>query len=197
MIASKNFNLWITNIIKYNLTKYTKRIGEINMAKPKRIFVVGHMGAGKFVFTEALAKKLGWQIVDANPSIERYIGRHTRDILGKEGEAAFNCSQADIISHFTNKENVVVLLEECVVSSEQCRKLLSSEFVVYLKVSIPTQLDRMKNGRVPSLPVDDMKSFLEKQHSERDAFYEEVATLTVESVGINEDVSKVIKAFEE
>src|SRR5690349_19272407 len=98
------------------------------MQKPKRIFVVGHMGAGRFIFAEALAKKLGWQIVDANPSIERYIGRQIRDILSKEGEAAFNRSQADIISHYTDKENVVVLLEEYVVTSEQCRKLLSSEF---------------------------------------------------------------------
>ncbi|KTC93841.1 MULTISPECIES: shikimate kinase [Legionella] len=171
-----------------------------------RIFIVGHMGTGKFIFTEALAKKLGWQLVDANPSLERYIGRLTRDILGEQGEASFNRCQADIISHCIGKENVVVLLEECIVSSEQCRKLLSSEFVVYLKVSIPTQLGRMKNGRVPSLPVDDMKSFLEKQHQERDAFYEEVATLVVESVGysdqileinkiIEEDINKVIKAI--
>lgn len=176
------------------------------MKKPKRIFVVGHMGAGRFIFAEALAKKLGWQIVDANPSIERYIGRQIRDILSKEGEAAFNRSQADIISHYTDKENVVVLLEEYVVTSEQCRKLLSSEFVVYLKVSIPTQLDRMKGGRVPSLPISDMKNFLEKQHHERDAFYEEIATLIVESSRdqdeeINEtvdrDVNKVIKALEE
>jgi shikimate kinase len=176
------------------------------MTKPKRIFIVGHMGAGKFIFTEALAKKLGWQIVDANPSIERYIGRQTRDILGEQGEAAFNSCQADIISHCIEKENIVALLEECVVSSEKCRKLLSSEFVVYLKVSIPTQLDRMKNGRVPSLPVDDMKDFLEKQHRERDALYEEVATLIVESAGhsdqdseinkiIEEDVDKVMKAL--
>ncbi|AWN75278.1 shikimate kinase [Legionella anisa] len=162
----------------------------------KRIFIVGHMGAGKFVFTEALAKKLGWQIVDANPSIERYIGRQTRDILGEQGEAAFNRCQADIISHCTGKENVVVLLEECVVSSEQCRKLLSSEFVVYLKVSIPTQLGRMKNGRVPSLPIDDMKNFLEKQHRERDTFYEEVATLIVESVGYSDQVSEINKIIE-
>lgn len=178
------------------------------MTKPKRIFVVGHMGAGKFIFTESLAKKLGWRIVDANPSIERYIGRQIRDILGEQGEAAFNRSQAEIISHYIGKENVVVLLEECVVTSEQCRKLLSSEFVVYLKVSIPTQLDRMKGGRVPSLPVDDMKDFLEKQHRERDAFYEEVATLIVESGGVSDqdeeinatvdrDVNKVIKALEE
>ncbi|KTD61571.1 shikimate kinase [Legionella spiritensis] len=173
----------------------------------KRIFIIGHMGAGKFVFTEALAKKLGWQVVDANPSIERYIGRQTRDILGEQGEAAFNRCQADIISHCIKKENIVILLEECVVSSEQCRQLLSPEFVVYLKVSIPTQLGRMKNGRVPALPVDDMKSLLEKQHRERDTFYEELATLVVESVGysdqaseinkiIAEDVNKVMKALE-
>lgn len=176
------------------------------MNQTKRIFVVGHMGTGKFIFTEALAKKLGWQLIDANPSIERYIGRQTRDILGEQGEAAFNRCQADIISHCIAKENVVVLLEECAVTSEQCRKLLSSEFVVYLQVSIPTQLGRMKNGRVPSLPVEDMKNFLEKQHHERDAFYEEVATLIVESVGysdqaseinkiIDEDVNKVMKAL--
>lgn len=167
------------------------------MKQHKRIFVIGHMGAGKFVFTEALAKKLGWQIVDANPSIERYIGRQTRDILGEQGEAAFNRCQADIITHVNGKENVVVLLEECIVSSEQCRKLLSSEYVVYLKVSIATQLDRMKNGRVSSLPVADMKKFLEQQHRERDAFYEDLATLVVESVGSSDDISEINKIIDE
>lgn len=178
------------------------------MKKPKRIFVIGHMGAGKFLFAEALSKKLGWQIIDANPSIERYIGRQTREILGEQGEAAFNRSQADIISHSIKIENVVVLLEECVVSSEQCRKLLSSEYVVYLKVSIPTQLERLKTGRAPSLPVENINIFLEKQHNERDKFYEEIATLIVESSGctddiseinsvVEQDVDKVMKAIEE
>lgn len=159
--------------------------------KTKRIFVVGHMGTGKYIFTEALAKQLGWDIVDANPSIERYIGRLTKDILGEEGEAAFNQSQADIISHSLNKNNIVVLLEECVVTSPDCRKLLSDEYVVYLKASIPTQLGRMKNGRIPSLPIDDLESFLIKQHEERDAFFEEVATLTVESEGFSDDESVI------
>ena len=166
------------------------------MTKPKRIFIIGHMGAGKFIFTEALAKKLGWQIVDANPSIERYIGLHTRDILGEQGEAAFNRSQADIISHSKGKENVIVLLEECAISSEQCRKLLSSEYVIYLKASIPTQLERLNMGRVPSLPVNDMKAFLEKQHRERDAFYEEVANLVVETTGTSDQTSEVNKLVE-
>lgn len=167
------------------------------MNKPKRIYIVGHMGSGKFLFTDALAKKLGWQIIDANPSIERYIGRHTRDILGEKGEEAFNRSQADIIAHSMAKENCVILLEECVVSSEKCRKLLSSEFVVYLKCSIPTQLERMKNGRESSLPIEDMKVFLEKQHQDRDPFYEQIATLIVESVGYSDNEKEVEKIVQE
>ncbi len=177
------------------------------MTTSKRIFVVGHMGAGKFIFTEALAKKLGWQLVDANPSIESYMGLQIREILGEQGEVAFNRCQADIISHYIAKENVVVLLEEYVVLSEHCRRLLSSEFVVYLQVSIPTQLGRMQGGRVPALPVEDMKEFLQIQHDERNAFYEEVATVVIESVGsshqapdinknIEDHVNKVIKALE-
>ena len=141
------------------------------MTNPKRIFIVGHMGTGKFLFTEACAKKLKWQIVDANPSIERYIGRQAREILGEQGEAAFNRSQADIITHSMKNEHVVILLEECVVSSEHCRTLLASEFVVYLKASIATQLARMKGGRVPSLPVEDMTAFLEQQHQERQSLF--------------------------
>ncbi len=159
--------------------------------KVERIFVVGHMGAGKYIFTEALAKQLGWDIVDANPSIERYVGRHTKEILGEQGEEAFNRSQAEIISQSCGKQNIVVLPEECVVTSSECRRLLLNEYVVYLKVSIPTQLERMKNGRVTALPIENMAGFLKKQHEERDHLFEEVATLTVESKGFSEDKSQI------
>src|SRR5476649_1964762 len=140
------------------------------MIKPKRIFIVGHMGAGKALLSEALAKKLGWQYIDANPSLERYIGRSLNEIFGKQGEEAFHRCEAEIISHYIGKEHVVVLMEEAVIATEQNRKLLSSEFVVYLKVSTPVQLERMKEGgRIPVLPIADMKAFLDKQHLERDS----------------------------
>src|ERR1700731_4524948 len=119
------------------------------MSKPERIFVVGHMGAGKALLSEALAKKLGWQYIDANPSLERYIGRNLNEILGRQGEEAFHQCEAEIISHYMNKEHVVVLMEEAVIASEQNRKLLSSEFVIYLKVTTPMQIERMQGGRSP------------------------------------------------
>jgi shikimate kinase len=166
------------------------------MSKPKRIFIVGHMGAGKFLLAEALAKKLGWQLIDANPSLERYIGRSLNEILGKQGEEAFHKCEAEIISHYIGKENVVVLMEESVIATEQNRKLLSSEYVVYLKVSTPVQIERMRDGRVPVLPIADLKGFLDKQHLERDSLFEEVATLTIESISIEDDVNKIISTLE-
>lgn len=166
------------------------------MINKKRIFVVGHMGAGKALLSEALAKKLGWQYIDANPSLERYIGRNLNEILGKQGEEAFHQCEAEIISYYMDKERIVVVMEEAVIATEKNRKLLSKEFVIYLKVSTPVQIERMKSGRTPLLPITDLKEFLEKQHLERDHFFEEVASLTIESISVEEDVSKIIKAIE-
>jgi len=64
------------------------------MDKPKRIFIVGHMGAGKSLRGKALAKKLGWRYIDANPGLERYIGRNLNEIVGKQGEEAFHQCEA-------------------------------------------------------------------------------------------------------
>jgi shikimate kinase len=167
------------------------------MPKPKRIFIVGHMGAGKALLSEALAKKLGWQYIDANPSLERYIGRSLNEILGKSGEESLHRCEAEIISYYIGKEHLVMVLEEGVVATEENRKLLATEFVIYLKVSTPTQIERMKGGRIPLLPITDLKAFLDKQHLERDSFFEKVATLTVESISVDEDVNNIINAFEE
>ncbi|HLB56333.1 MAG TPA: shikimate kinase [Coxiellaceae bacterium] len=166
------------------------------MSKPKRIFVIGHMGAGKALLSEALAKKLGWQFVDANPSLERYIGRTLNEILGKQGEESFHHCETEIISHLINKENIVVVPEESVIATEKNRKLLSSEFVIYLKVSTELQMKRMQSGRISLLPIANLKTFLDKQHVERDHFYEEVATLVVDSISVEDDVNKIIKTIE-
>jgi shikimate kinase len=167
------------------------------MSKPKRIFIVGHMGAGKSLRGEALAKKLGWQYIDANPSLERYIGRSLSEIFGTKGEEAFHQCEAEIISHYIGKEQVVVILEEAVVATEENRKLLSKQFVIYLKVSTSVQIARWPEGRTPLLPIVDRKAFLDKQHLERDSLFEEVSTLTIEPTSsVEDDINQIIKAFE-
>jgi len=167
------------------------------MTKVKRIFIVGHTGAGKSERGELLAKKLGWQYVDANLGLERYIGRNLDEIMSKSGEEAFHQCEAEIISNYIGKDNIVVALEEAVIATEKNRKLLASEFVVYSKVSIPMQMERWTRGRSPLLPIVDLEAFLDKQHVERDSLFEEVAKLTVElSSSAEEDVNKIMQAIE-
>lgn len=165
------------------------------MNQPKRIFVIGHMGAGKSLFAEALANKLEWQYIDANPSLERYIGRSLQEIMGTQGEAAFHRCEGEIISHYKTKDHVVAVLEEAVIATEENRKLLSDEYVIYLKVSVPTQIERMEGNRVPLLPIENMEAFLNQQHRERDHLFEEVADLVIDSINVESDVTTAIAAL--
>lgn len=167
------------------------------MSKLQRIFIVGHMGAFKSTLGRALAEKLSWQYIEANPGLERYIGRSLHEILGTEGEAAFHQCEAEIIAHYIEHDHVVVVLEEAVVVSAENRRLLASEFVIYSTVSIPVQLDRMSIGMPPLLPIQDPKAFLEKLHHERDSFFEEIATISIEPTFVIEsDINQIIKAIE-
>ena len=162
------------------------------MTKPKRIIIVGHMGSGKSLLGKALAEKLSWQYVDSNLGLERYIGRRLHEILGKQGEESFHQCEADILVHYSNKENVVIVTDDAVVTTDKNRKLLLKEFVVYLKVSTPVQIERMTDGPSSVFPIDDNNAFLDKFHHERDSLFEEVATLTIDTKSIDDDVQAVL-----
>ena len=167
------------------------------MAKPKRIFIVGHSGAGKGVLAEALAKKLGWKYIDADFGLAPTIGRSVAEILGNQGEKSFNQCLTDILSAQMKQENIVVTTDDSIVCDEKNRALLSSEFTVNLKVGIKVQLERISVNR-PLLPTSDYQAFLNKLRQERDAFYNEVSSFSLSSDNgaIEEHVASVIKALE-
>jgi shikimate kinase len=168
----------------------------IHMNQPKRIFIVGHSGAGKGVFAQAIAKKLGWQFLDADFALAPSIGRPLTEILGKQGEESFHQCLLDILSNQISKENIVVTTDDCIVCSDKCRQLLASEFTVHLKVSTPVQLERIAHNR-PLLSIADYKAFLDQLHHERDALYDQVASFSISSDdnALEEHVSSVLKAI--
>lgn len=167
------------------------------MTKPKRIFIVGHSGAGKGVLAQALAKKLGWNYIDADFGLAPTIGRSIAEILGNQGEKSFNQCLTDILSAQIKKENIVVTTDDSIVGDEKNRALLSSEFTVNLKVSAKVQLERISINR-PLLPTSDYQAFLDTLRQERDAFYDEVSSFSLSSDNgaIEEHVASVIQALE-
>lgn len=169
------------------------------MSNIKRIFIIGHSGAGKGVLAQAVAKKLGWKFVNADVlSCEFTLGRTLSEVMGTGGEQAFNRSLAEILSNQITQENIVVTTDESIICDEKARELLNSEFTVYLTVSIPVLLERMaKDDPRPLLPVANFAVFLNKIRNERDELYKQVASFSLSSDNgdIEEDAASIIKAM--
>lgn len=160
------------------------------MSKYKRIFIVGHSGAGKGVLAQGVAKELGWKYLDADFSLAPSIGRPASETLGVEGEKKFHKRLTEILENQLQQENIVVTTDDSLIESEESQQLLSKEFTVNLKVSTSVQIDRIGHNR-PLLPVSNFKSFLDDLHQKRDALYEKVASFTLNSD--DNDLEKHIK----
>lgn len=165
------------------------------MKTPKRIIIVGHMGAGKSLLGKTLAEKLGWEHVDANIGIERYIGRTLPNILGTAGQETFFECQRDILSQYLKKPDLIITTDDGFILNEDNRKLLEGEFVLYLKVSTPTQIERMSISGNPKALDPNLKlnEFLDNLHNERDKLYEAIASYTLESKSLDADANTIIK----
>ena len=57
--------------------------------------------------------------------------------------------------------------------------------------------ESIAGDQTPSLPIEDMEGFLGIQHQERDIFFEEVASLTIESEGFSDDESVIKQIVDE
>jgi len=155
------------------------------------------MGAGKGVLAQALANKLNWKFIDADFSLAPSIGKELKSIIGDNGEKMFHNCLSEILSYQLTQDNIVVATDESIVCEDKNRQLLSSEFVVHLKVSTSTQLERNAHNR-PLLPCSDYKDFLDKLHHERDTLFEKVSTLSVNSDdnALDAHVLRVVEAFD-
>jgi shikimate kinase len=163
----------------------------------KRIFIIGHSGAGKGVLAEALAKKLNWKYINADFGLAPSIGRPLTEIIGDHGEKSFHQTLTEILTFQKRQDNIVVSTDDSIVCHEKTRELLTTEFTVYLKVSLEIQMDRIAHNR-PLLPCNDYKAFLNKLRHERDGFYEQVASFSISSDdgAIEQHAEHIIKAMD-
>lgn len=190
---------YIVNRHGYNggLTVESIAFGEFDMPNNhKRIFLIGHSGAGKGVLAEALAKKLNWKYVNADYALASSIGKRSEEILTEQGDVAFQHCLSQILEHQTHQDNIIVATDDSIVCSSKNRKMLSNEFTVYVKVNIDVQMERITNFR-PLLPCKDYKAFIQKLRDERDALYEQCAAFSLSSDNgdIDGHTQQIIEAF--
>lgn len=151
------------------------------MNTPNRLFILGLPGAGKGLVAKTLAKKLGWEFIDADLGLEHQVGDHITDILGESGLNHFLKTQARVLNKLKETNNIVVTTDTSVVLSKENRKLLQAEYSVYIKASVKTLMERYEHSPIPLLGATTRKILLDKLHQDRDDLYQQTASQTIDT----------------
>lgn len=153
--------------------------------RPRRIFLVGPMGAGKTSVGRQLARALELGFVDADHEVERRAGVDIATIFEFEGEPGFRRRERLVIDELTQRDGIVLATGGGAVLDPANRHDLAERgLVVYLDTSVSEQLRRTRRDRGrPLLQASDRRATLERLYEERDPLYREVADIVVETNG--------------
>ncbi|MDX1609150.1 MAG: shikimate kinase AroK [Halofilum sp. (in: g-proteobacteria)] len=169
------------------------------MASPRRIFLVGPMGAGKTTIGRQLARTLDLTFLDSDREIEHRSGVDIPTIFDFEGEAGFRRRERAMIDELTQRDDVVVATGGgAVLDADNRNDLASRGTVVYLETSVEEQLRRTRHDRKrPLLQAEDRRATLEKLQAQRDPLYREIAGIVVTTDGSRRGstVERIVRAL--
>jgi shikimate kinase len=146
------------------------------------------MGSGKTTLGRELAERLGRPFVDSDAQVEARTGRTVRQIFEADGEAAYRVLETDALrAALDDPRPTVVAAAGGVVLSARNRELLraSGADVVWLRARPAVLAERVVvsgQGHRPLLG-DDPLGNLTRLEAEREPYYAEVATRTLDVEG--------------
>ncbi len=155
------------------------------MNKPKNLFLIGPMGAGKSAVGRQLARLLHLEFVDSDEEIETRTGVDIPFIFEKEGEEGFRKREVKVIDELSQREGVVLATGGGAIADPESRSRLGARgFVVYLHTSVKQQLERtQRRNKRPLLENGDKEKVLRELMEERDPLYREISDLIIETDG--------------
>jgi shikimate kinase len=160
------------------------------------IVLVGLMGSGKSTVGKRIAQQLGYEFADSDDLVASTAGKSVRDIFSEDGEAVFRKIESDAIRSVLadGKSPIVFATGGGAVISSENRKIISDHalHVVWLDASVDDLVVRTKSGAARPLLDGDASKTLQSLSDQRSAWYEEVATLRIDTRG--KSVTKVCSA---
>lgn len=148
-----------------------------------QIALVGPMGSGKTTIGRQLASSLGIAFLDCDHALEERLGVRVSLVFDIEGEQGFRQREHDMLSDLCQEKNIVLATGGGSILMPENRELLRRfGTVIYLRTNVEQQLRRLKRDKSrPLLQRPDRREHLHKLAEQRNALYEEVADLIIES----------------
>jgi len=149
----------------------------------KNISLIGFMGSGKSTIGKILAKKMGLLFIDLDRVIELDQEKEIRDIFRIYGEKYFRESETSVIKKIYRNKNCVFACGGGVVKRKENMDIIrKNSLVVYLNVSIPDIIFRLKEAKDrPLVDVENKEETIEKMMMDRDVLYRKYAHIIIDN----------------
>lgn len=153
------------------------------------IFIIGYRCTGKTSVAGYLAKKIGWDFIDADELLMKHSGETVADIVSRGGWPLFRKLEKEILKAIClNRKQVVSTGGGVVTDDENIDLMKQHGVVVWLRATPETILERMNRDvrsahLRPSLTDHDLKVEVEKTLKERTPLYRTAMTVDVDTEG--------------
>lgn len=153
--------------------------------------LVGAPGAGKSTIGKKVAERFMLPFVDTDEIIETQAGMSVADIFVTEGEERFRERERQAVADALETSLGIVSLGGGAVTQQGTRDLLAGHRVTWLRVSAGEAAKRVGMNATRPLLVGNVRGTLQRLLQEREVWYEEVSTDTVDTT--NRPIHDVVR----
>ncbi|MFD3687225.1 shikimate kinase [Nocardiopsis sp. NPDC058631] len=147
--------------------------------------LIGSPGSGKSTVGEALAQRLGADLLCTDTEIERRAGKPVGDIFIEDGEEHFRALEREVVAEGLRDWEGVIAVGGGAVLDQSTRADLADHHVVYLQVEFGEAAKRVGMDTARPLLSGNPRTQLRKLLNERLPVYEGLATVTVPTTGFH------------
>tara|TARA_B100001057_G_scaffold392106_1_gene400565 strand:+ start:590 stop:1099 length:510 start_codon:yes stop_codon:yes gene_type:complete len=165
------------------------------------IFLIGFMGAGKSTIGLELSKKLSFNLVDTDKSIERSQGMKITEIFSKKGEDFFRELETKELKLLSSENNLIVSTGGGIILKDSNREILNNVFSIYLKADFDIIFERIKEDETRPLlltdnPYKTAKEIFESRYELYESFQNKINTDNKHPKDISDEIVSLYKNYE-
>ena len=166
----------------------------------KNIVLVGLSGSGKTTIGKLLEQKINLKFIDTDEIIVNNENRSINDIFATDGEKFFRQIEFEVVRKVSEQNDLIISTGGGVVlNQENIDNLKKNGIVFYLKTSVDTLINRLKNDTTrPLLKTNDLRLKLEKMLLDRATFYEKADYIIKnDNDNIEQTVENILRSYNE